>query len=367
MKVLIVEKHAAPYRDDTFREFMNKTKAEVLIFSEIKGDQHNHSEWNYTSCMQDFRKFAKGRIAWKVDYYRKGYLKCLLDFKPDVVVTPSVIEGKLAKIFLKARVVCTADTVKKGRYAKQKWNQVLRTWMYRQCDAWWIPGYAGEEYFREFLGSDHPIYHGSYTNDAVTLNQKMQEYRAEKDMYRKEIGVLPDEFLFLFVGKMIPTRHIEVLLNAMKQLPNEMKIKFLCIGNGPDFEKAKEYSKQDSRLILIPSVPLKELEKYYAIADAYLHPGEEPYSLALYEAAIAGIPMLSSNKVGAVYDCLENGKNGYIFAFCNAEDLREKIQMMYNGKLDPKDVKAKQTFILTQRGTDWAAKELAKACGISLK
>lgn len=29
MKVLIVERHVAPYRDDTFKEFMEMTKAEV--------------------------------------------------------------------------------------------------------------------------------------------------------------------------------------------------------------------------------------------------------------------------------------------------------------------------------------------------
>lgn len=99
MKVLIVERHAAPYRDDTFKEFMEITKAEVRIFAAIEGNQHNHSEWNYTSCMQEFRQFAKGSISWTIDNYNKGYLKCLLDFKPDVVVTSSVMEGKLAKLF----------------------------------------------------------------------------------------------------------------------------------------------------------------------------------------------------------------------------------------------------------------------------
>lgn len=268
---------------------------------------------------------------------------------------------------MKARVVAIADTVKKGRYAGHGLANALVGWMYRQCDAWWVPGRAAEKHFREFVRPDHPIYHGYYTNDALALDQKIQQYRSERNAYRKEFGIAEDDTLFLFVGKMIPTRHVEVLLRAMEQLPAHLKIKFLCIGNGPDYEKAKKYAKHDSRLILIPSVPLQELEKYYAIADAYVHPGEEPYSLALYEAAIAGIPIVSSNQVGAVYDCLDDGTNGYLFEFCNAQDLCEKIQMVCNRALNPKDVSEKKTFILTQRGTRWSAKELAKACGISIQ
>lgn len=367
MRVLIVEKHAAPYRDNTFKEFMDKTKAEVCVLSEVTGNQHNHSEWNYVSCMQKFRKFAKGSIKWRVDSYRKGYLKCLLSFKPNVVVTSSVIEGKLAKLIFRARVVSMTDTVKKGRYANHKWNRILRTWLYQQCDAWWIPGRATERYLRDFLRPDQSIYYGSYTNDAIALDQNIQKYRSEKARHREEVGVLPEDFLFLFVGKMIPTRHIEVLLEAIERLPDKIKIKFLCIGNGPDYEKAKEYAKCNPRIILIPSVPLQELEKYYAIADAYIHPGEEPYSLALYEAAIAGIPILASKKVGAIYDCLEDGKNGYVFKFCDVKDLCEKIQMVYENTLNIQNINEKRNFILEQRGIRWAAQELAKACGIDSK
>lgn len=363
---MIVEQYSAPYRDGTYKEFIGRTNAEVLIFSEVRENQHNHSEWNYCSPVEKYRCYSKGALYFRIDHYRKGVFKKLMEFRPDVLVTSSVIEGILAKIFVKSRIVLFVDTIKKGRYAHQWWNKILRTWQYRQADARWVPGKAGERYFKEFCKNKCPIFQGMYTNDAIALDRKMTKLMEEREELRLNYGFTKSDFVFLFIGKMIPNRHIEVLIESAQYLENaHSTIKILAIGNGPDFIKAQKYAEKNSNLFLIPSVPIKELEKYYVLADGYFHPGEEPYSLALYEAAIAGLPIVTSAKVGAAEDCMVDGENGYLFDFCNSKEAAEKMQQVADKKLQLDKIQRMRQFILNNRGVKWAAEQLMQACGIT--
>lgn len=363
MRVFIIENNAAPYRDDTFLEMKKKTGWDIRILTERRpGVNDNHAEWQYQSPLEAFRIYSSG--VWKISFlsYRKGAIRTVLGYHPDAILTGSLLEGALFKILFRKRVVLMSDTMKKGKNAAKRWNKVLLTFLYKCGDAVWVPGRAAETYYKKYLGDSRKIYQGAYTNDALRQKKNIHRWKEQRDSLRKAMEVESDQKLFLFVGKLIKTRNVEILLRAAESLEEKTnKIKFLVIGNGSDSEKVKEYCSKHKNLCHIEQVPLRELEKYYAIADAYVHPGEEPYSLALYEAATAGLPIVASEKVGAVQDCLQDGKNGYLFLFGSSTDLAQKIVLVAEEKLNPQEIVHMADFIEMERGTRWSSEELSKA------
>ena len=101
-------------------------------------------------------------------------------------------------------------------------------------------------------------------------------------------------------------------------------LRVIVIGDGPEYIKADAAKNTLDNLLLIKSVEFDELHRYYALADAYIHPGSEPFSLAFVEAAIAGIPLISTHDVGASSDYLIDGYNGISdthtsYAFCKRD------------------------------------------------
>ena len=197
--------------------------------------------------------------------------------------------------------------------------------MYRRADAFWVPGSKSKAYFEQYVGNERPIYLGSYTDDCVNQMKKVNDSFKIRSSLRNELGISQNSFVFLFVGKLIESRNIGILLGAAERISNEnQKIEILVIGEGEENYKIEEYSNKYSNVKWIPRVRRSELEKYYAIADAYVHPGEEPYSLATYD----------------------------------------KMICVTQGMLDQKDVLDMRDFIQNHRGPVWAAKQLEKACGL---
>ena len=105
-----------------------------------------------------------------------------------------------------------------------------------------------------------------------------------------------------------------------------------------------------------------KLASYYAIADAYVHPGEEPYSLALVEAVIAGIPIIASAKVGSTADVLQDGINGIIMRNTESSSVYESMKTIVEEYEEfNKGAQNIKLEIIKNRSIDWAAGELYAA------
>lgn len=67
---------------------------------------------------------------------------------------------------------------------------------------------------------------------------------------------------------------------------------------------------------------IDELPRFYAHAGCFIHPAmEEPWGLVINEAMACGLPVLSSNNVGAAEELVEDGVNGWKFDPTNVEEL----------------------------------------------
>lgn len=185
------------------------------------------------------------------------------------------------------------------------------------------------------------------------------------DLERKRLGISNEAYVFLFVGKLIRSRRVERILRAAEySAQQESNMHFLIVGDGEDSSLVEDYMQSHANLTYLPSIPLNELEHVYSASDAYIHLGAEPYSLALYEAAILGMPIIASHDVGAVDDCVRNDVNGYVFNGEYTDDaLDEKMMKAASGNYDEGSTEISD-FIRRERGVVWAAGQLAELLGL---
>lgn len=360
MKVVFVTKHPAPYRDRTLEEFSRFSEIELKVYN-IQQNSDNHKEWKYDG--NNLNQYLKRPIKVPVlGDYNTDIISKIRD--ADVLVVGSYYPTTNLVTLLYALkhkipyVVCS-DAVNSGRkFRFAKSIIVNRIW--NNARAFWVPGNMSKQYFISQGIPEKKIYCGYYVNDAKEMLTLIQENNG--DNLRCKYG-LKNKKVFLFVGKLIHSRHIENLTQAVLILEKKgYDFKVIIIGSGPDKSIVEAAVNKSHSIVSIDSVPYNELHQYYGIADAYVHPGEEPYSLATVEGVVAGVPIIATKKVGCVCDYLQDEKNGFVFDG-TPEDLALKMEKVILNEVDSEEVKKMQEFLINERSIQWAAKELL--CAVS--
>ncbi|MBI5074993.1 MAG: glycosyltransferase family 4 protein [Nitrospirae bacterium] len=200
---------------------------------------------------------------------------------------------------------------------------------------------------RAFLLSERVIYE---KNSSVLAQgsisgvdiQRFHPDSAARSTIRMEIGVPPEAFLFLFLGRLNREKGIPELLRAFKQLSAEYHNAYLLLV-GPDekgiLKDEISCDNIDTRRIIYKGytdVP----EKYMAAADVFCLPSHrEGFGSVIIEAAASGIPSIGSNIYG-ISDAIVDGITGLLHERQNVAELynclkmlmtdREKTNMMGN-------------------------------------
>ena len=74
---------------------------------------------------------------------------------------------------------------------------------------------------------------------------------------------------------------------------------------------------------------IQELPEFYARAGAFIHPAlEEPWGLVINEAMASGLPVLSSNNVGAAEELVIDGDTGSLFDPENIDEMARAMAEM---------------------------------------
>ena len=229
----------------------------------------------------------------------------------------------------------------------------------KKANAYYVPGKRTKsELIKEFAIPADNIFEGSYMTDQSLWEKQVSSVRAAS---AKPVG----SFYLLFVGKFVQTRNIPLLIAAVRKVRESNKnIKLILIGCGAWYSDiVADFIQSDPDGIMYKEkVSYAELPRYYALADCYVHPGWEPYSLALVQAAVAGIPVVSSLRVGAVDDYVVDRANGIVLEVETEDSFAQSILTVHNAydyySVNAKNIAAQK---LQKRNVNFAVSQLEKA------
>ncbi len=125
---------------------------------------------------------------------------------------------------------------------------------------------------------------------------------------------------FLFAGRLDITKGLHIILNAISNVNESIKI--LVAGDGPCKSEIQNTSKikyegQLTRIDLIKKI-------HEAIAVIFPSIWYETFGLSIIEAFASGKPVIASN-LGAMAELIEDGRTGLLFEPGNSDDLADKI------------------------------------------
>lgn len=118
---------------------------------------------------------------------------------------------------------------------------------------------------------------------------------SHKQKARELLG-LNNGHICLFVGRLVPGKGVEELLEASKKTPD---VKFLIVGDGPLKDEIVKLEGK-SNVEFVGKVDNKKLAVYYNASDLLLVPSthEEGFGRVILEALSCGLPVIAANRGG---------------------------------------------------------------------
>lgn len=186
-----------------------------------------------------------------------------------------------------------------------------------------------------------------YADEIIVLSKNVQQYF--KDKYNRETVYIPngitkpeiqiDELIkkkwnlkkdsyLLFLGRIVPEKGLQYLIEAFKQVKTDKKL--VIAGGASDTDEfmntLKIAAKNDERILFTGFVEGQELEELYSNAYIYILPSDlEGMPISLLEAMSYGNCCLVSD----IPECTEVTQDKAVsFKKGNIKDLKDKIQEM---------------------------------------
>jgi D-inositol-3-phosphate glycosyltransferase len=151
---------------------------------------------------------------------------------------------------------------------------------------------------------------------------------------RQKLG-LPDKPTIVYVGRLVPRKGVDTLVEAFALLPDHLDAQLVIVGGEP---RAVEVSPEEGRLSTLAerlgvrervtftgSRPQEELRRYYGAGDvAVTVPHYEPFGMTPLEAMSCARPVVGS-RVGGIKTSVADGKTGHLVPPKDPEALAGRL------------------------------------------
>ncbi|MEQ9625956.1 glycosyltransferase family 4 protein [Coleofasciculus chthonoplastes] len=242
-------------------------------------------------------------------------------------------------------------------YINSRRRLILRSTMVRFADAYITNTNGGKNYLTKVLGTEEQrVFARPYqVPDVKTLLGRQEEDSEPQPGSQHPI--------FLFVGKVIPRKGLQFLLQACTMLKQQgyQKYTLLIVGDGEQREELETYSQTQG---LTDSVHwagwgnYDRLGVYFRQADVFVFPTlEDIWGVVLLEAMAFGKAILCSKWAGSS-ELVVEGDNGYIFDPYHPEELAEQMRRFIDNSDLMVSMGQKSQQLIAQHNPEAAAKFL---------
>ncbi len=228
------------------------------------------------------------------------------------------------------------------------WKEMLKSRLVREFDTALVGGTSHRDYLVGLGFPEERIQRGYDIVDNHYFSEKAELWR--QDMGDEKRG----NPCFLASNRFVPRKNLARLLRAYAMVvqesdrSGERDVWDLClVGDGEErsalveccgelglsaqtaapWEYDTELATSGEATVFFPGFrQIEELPRFYAYSDCFVHPAlSEPWGLVLNEAMASGLPVLSSNNVGAAEELLEEGVNGWTFDPNSVESMAQAL------------------------------------------
>lgn len=199
---------------------------------------------------------------------------------------------------------------------------------------------------RELSKEDYDVIIGGYLNilsalpdkvfimpNVSNISVKEGDY-INKEKLKKKLKIA-DKKVVLYVGRLIKRKGVDYLIKAFAKLKNEINdVVLIIIGRGECRDElellVKNLNIEDS-VYFMGYVEDELLPAYYLLCNICVVPSitygmADPWVLVVNEAMYFGKPVIATDAVGAAFDMIKDGENGFMVPEKDSEALYEAMK-----------------------------------------
>jgi glycosyltransferase involved in cell wall biosynthesis len=204
-----------------------------------------------------------------------------------------------------------------------------------QLYSWWIHrvagvmpmGEYGEQLFQKYGADPRTMYRVPYTPDysyfATVDGERLQQFR-------QRFGLCTGRRYFLFSGRLVPVKRVDLLIGAFSAIAAERPgWGLIIVGEGRLGEELRRRLPEQlkSRVVWTGFLEQQDANLAYHSADVLVLPSDrEPWGVVVQEAMAAGLTVVASDVVGAAHELIADGISGRIFETGSVESLRQAMR-----------------------------------------
>ncbi|WP_343531506.1 glycosyltransferase family 4 protein [Pedobacter sp.] len=199
-------------------------------------------------------------------------------------------------------------------------------WIYSHVDKAFYVGTNNKLYFKRYGLHEHRLIFAPHAVDNARFGRINE---SEVDTFMQKLGIKKEsDIVLLYAGKFETVKNLVVLVKALLTM-NNLNLKLLLVGNGPEEQELKKLANNEQKILFIDFQNQSFLPSIYHTSDIFCLPSNsETWGLAINEAMAAGKAIIASDKVGCAIDLVKPGKNGFIFKSNSVKALTNALQTL---------------------------------------
>lgn len=217
------------------------------------------------------------------------------------------------------------------------WRRTIKYVPYRYM----LPGLDGHlyvgrrnlEYLRHYGVPEERLFFAPHCVDNAFFASRAECARRDgaRSRLRRSFGIGPDDFLALFVGKLIEKKRAADFIAAcgrVETTPSGRKLHGVLVGDGPLRGRLEQLAQPWAERIHFAGFHNQsELPAWYAAADALLlcSDASETWGLVVNEAMACGLPVVASEAAGCSPDLIEPGRTGYTYSLGDVQAMAARL------------------------------------------
>jgi len=348
IKVLILHNYMAPYRFPLFGLISKNKNIDLTVYFMSRSAKNR--KW---------KKLPKLNFKYKVlpkleiSYFGKDLLAYIINYtfpflfvreKFDVVISAGWLDFASQAAFFLSKFTKTKFII----WSESTINEpsLIRTitlpfvkYLVRNSDACIAISTRSKEYLISLGAKVNKIFIG-YSSVDNKLFYRLSRLNSNEIQRIKSSYNIKSKKVVLYVGQFIERKGIEYLISGFKKYINENPdTSLLLVGYGPSEDQLKKMSSDlvNKNIFFVNHVEIDLMPKIYGIADIFVLPSlEETWGLVVNEAMAAGLPVITTDKVGSSIDLVKNGINGFVVKSKSSMQIYLKLKRILSnpGKIN---------------------------------
>lgn len=286
-------------------------------------------------------------IAWGIDLFagyehkvlpRRGRLRWLWNELRPERYDWLIINGYTAWPYLAALGIARIRGIRTGLridsvlynavgWRRQLAKRAIMIALSRLHDRFFATGTLARKYLIHFGVPLDRIALFPYAVDTAYFSAEASRRRGERGTFRQRLGIPGDAHVILAIAKFNQREAPWDLLGALEGF-DRPDVWTVLVGDGNlrDALRARVAAQGLKHVIFAGYVPYAQLVSYYAMADLFVHAAaNEPWGVSVHEAIACGLPVVASSRVGAAFDLIRHGSNGFVYESGDTHDLRSRL------------------------------------------